>query len=243
MAKITYGPLITSANGKIGGVVFRAGRTGPVAQAAPTVQRAKTPGRELAKAALQACSIAWARLSESDRKAWSTYATPSVRPGQVFTPSPALGRAAFFRWYSACWWCNVTPANLWPKVQPFDFSNVAMLYHKTSFPTGSYIVTTSTGSAPLAVLWVAPRLNNFTIPGRPVWSLVTAPHLGDSQAWTLHPTYYPAGYGLDVAALLASRVPDWAQNKEWMYRLRIVNASPTVQPVDTGLWNSGVLYP
>lgn len=243
MAKVIFGPLVQSVRGAIAGCVFRGGRSGSSVSGAPSVIRSRSVGQERARSIVSIAARKWASLSFKEKQSWAIYATPSVRPGETFTPSASLGRAAFFRWYTAVLWCGQTPSYFWPRSPVFDFAAVAMLYNKRTPPAVQAIVTTNTTAVPTAALWVAPRLNQYTVPSRACWSLVTAPFIGDAQVWQLAPAYYPGGYGLDVGAWLSARVPNWSTSGEWVYRLRICIGSSLVQPVDIGLWDSGVIYP
>lgn len=243
MAKVTYGALVSGVRGKIGGLVFRSGKTGATVSASPTVARTTSRNRELARYVITTAARKWKSLSQGDRAAWTTYATPSAAPGEVYKPAPAMGRAAFFRWYTAALWCGQTPSYFWPRSAPFDFSAFAFIFHDNTIHSHMYAVTSATAAAPLCALWVASRPNNYTVPTRPVWQLVTSPLLGDSQAWTLHPTVYPGGYGLALDSYLTARVSGWAVNKEWIYRMRIFAGDQSIAPVDCGLYDSGVLYP
>jgi hypothetical protein len=241
MATVKMGPLVTSARGKIGGVVFRSGRVGATVSALPAGRKNNTPSQVTAQAAIAFCARAWAALSDKEKKSWATYATPSAPPGMVFVPQMGLGRAAFFRWRSALYFCNQTPAYNWPRSSPVDLQNTAMVYNKRTPPTMIAVVTTNTSAAPLCALWFARRASRLATPTRPNWSLVTAPLVGDVQGWSFHPSYYPGGYGLDIRSLLAARVPGWNASQEWVYRLRICVGSDVVQFVDMGYWDSGVL--
>lgn len=243
MARVIFGPLVSSVRGSIAGVVFRCGKGGAQVSGAPSMTRSTTQAKQRAREIISTAARQWSLRTQKEKMSWATYATPSAPPGQNWVPSMTLGRAAFFRWYTATLWCSQSPAYLWPRSPVFDMASLALLYNKRTIPTLVGVVTTNTTAVPTCALWVAARQNNYTIPTRPVWQLVTAPYIGDVQTWQLNPSWYSGGYGLNVSAYLAARVVGWNPAAEWIYRLRICVGSSLVQFVDIGTWDSGVIYP
>lgn len=74
MAKIKYGPLVSRASGKEGGVVFSHNRFGPYVRSFAVPVKSTTTFALGAKSRLAAISQAWAALTDGQRASWTNWA-------------------------------------------------------------------------------------------------------------------------------------------------------------------------
>lgn len=98
MAKVIWSPLVSSARGRLGGMIAQGGPGGAMLRAASNAPRRASAASQTAQADLTTASRMWADLTAAERALWCaigrTYDPASTGPGRAF----ALGRRAFIRY-------------------------------------------------------------------------------------------------------------------------------------------------
>ncbi len=98
MARITYGAMIDSINGSIGGTTFQTNRYGFSVKRKPSPSKPNTPSQNSRKTAITIVQQNWIGLTAANRTAWNTYATTFPRPTRL-NPDSNLNGFNFFSAY------------------------------------------------------------------------------------------------------------------------------------------------
>lgn len=99
LAKVTLGPMVGEASGKLGGMVFSHNRGGTYVRRRAKPVVVTSSAAEATKASFGAVSNAWAGLSQLLRDAWKTWAANNPRVDRLGNKITLDGHAAFV-------WCN-----------------------------------------------------------------------------------------------------------------------------------------
>jgi len=73
MARIKYGFGISAISGKVGGCVFRSGKTVPVLQIKPSFLPAHSFAESVKKSYMGILNASWSQLSDSQRQVWASF--------------------------------------------------------------------------------------------------------------------------------------------------------------------------
>ncbi len=98
MARITYGALIESINGSIGGTTFQTNRYGFSVKRKPVPSKPNTPSQNAKKSTIAQVSQDWIGLTAANRTAWNTYAATFPRPSRL-NPDSDLNGVNYFQAY------------------------------------------------------------------------------------------------------------------------------------------------
>lgn len=74
MARVIYGPLVSSVKGSVGGTTFQSNASGEIIRKRPQVHKASTTKQTQAHARLQTLLSQWQTLTQAQRDAWYIYA-------------------------------------------------------------------------------------------------------------------------------------------------------------------------
>lgn len=101
MARILFGPLVTSVKGSIAGVTFQQNTSGQIIRRRPQLSKASTNKQTTAHSDLQRLLFEWQQITESQRDDWNTYAS-------VYTKTNKFGEVKTLtgmNWFTSVnWW-------------------------------------------------------------------------------------------------------------------------------------------
>lgn len=75
MARVVYGPLVSSVKGSIGGITFQGNPSGSIIRNRPRPTKVSTNRQTASHASLQNLLYLWQQLTQSERDEWNVYAT------------------------------------------------------------------------------------------------------------------------------------------------------------------------
>jgi len=117
MARVTYGALVTSINGKVGGSVFQNNKYGKTMKNSPNIVRPSSDLALSAQRALVQSTQAWQSLTDSQRALFNTYASTYPQYAKHNSESQLSGYAIFTRWCFYMYFQTATPSFNIPGVQ------------------------------------------------------------------------------------------------------------------------------
>lgn len=121
MAKFTAGPLADGIQGRISGLVFRAGRAGRVISGAPSVRRAPSAAQSAQRRLFYEASRSWGLMSNAQRSGWYTFAFGVAPPVNSFGgPNWGAARPEFLKWYMQMLSAGVKPWPLFTGKPPYQ---------------------------------------------------------------------------------------------------------------------------
>lgn len=189
MAKVVWSPLVSSARGRLGGLVAQGAPGGDVLRALVRPPGRLSEASGAARAAFTAAASAWRTLTPTQRLYWAAVARPysPTSPGPGLSVS--LGRQAFVSWYSALVGFGVTPTLLTPLVEPFLTVAALVWAVPEPYSPGDNVLV-EMPAAPLHFrLWVryAPNFPQFS--GRGPWVLAYDTTRDGALSWSGGPRW------------------------------------------------------
>ena len=158
MAKIEFGPLVSSVRGAVGGVTFRGAGNRASVCIKSTPARSRSQEQTANTVAMSRAFQGWASLNPSERLAWYWYGVSlgEARRGRV--PDSMLAQSTFLRWASAHALCGTMPPIGWPLYALIDPPALSPFFIWDDSPasTGSAFVFIREEEPVGACVWLSP---------------------------------------------------------------------------------------
>lgn len=198
MARVKFGPLVSSVNGAVGGVVFRGAGNNASVSPFTLPPRSRSENQARNSSAMELAFKAWRTIDRPARLAWYWYAV-TLRTGRRFTQGeePAA-RAAFVSWASAHALVGTLPPIAWPLYPLIDPPGFLPVFVWDAAPasTGSSFIFIDELAPSGAAVWLSP-INPST--GRPRGRRVLVWNTGrDGGTWSQSVIGPPYAWTLDI---------------------------------------------
>jgi hypothetical protein len=137
MARVLYGPEVTSLKGSIGGITFHRNTSGEIAKLRPLSKSVKSYSQMLSQILFSDAINSWSLLSKANQALWNTFASLHSRYNYFNEEKTLTG----MNWYTSIY-INSVLCGLTPPVSPPEYSlpNTPVAFHLTSSPSGIFIV-------------------------------------------------------------------------------------------------------
>jgi hypothetical protein len=159
MAKVEFGPLVSSVKGAVGGVTFRgAGNRASVCiKTIPGASR--TTAQSQNAAAMAAAFQAWGALNRAERLSWYWYGVSLGENRRGRISDSLLAQSIFVRWASGLALVRIVPPILWPLYPLIDPPSVGALFVWDDAPSsaGSAFVFVDELEPIGAAVWLTPQ--------------------------------------------------------------------------------------
>jgi len=101
MARIIFGPLVTSVKGSIGGVTFQGNTSGQIIRRRPQLSKSSTVKQTASHVSLSSFLYEWQNITEAQRDEWNDFATAWTKINKFGQTKTLTG----FNWFfSVNWW-------------------------------------------------------------------------------------------------------------------------------------------
>lgn len=178
MARVVFGPIVTAVRGKVGGVVFSAGHSGPYLKSFMPPVRTKSEASTTRRTTFSGPGAAWAAMALSDRADWRTWAADAAqeKTDPLGNPYYASGWAWFVALWQQAYSTGQTPQLTAPTLtRPIGPALSALAW--TSSPGSEITATFAAGLAEDLYLVLRTSItskSNALLPGNVAWRIVAA---------------------------------------------------------------------